>query len=161
MDKTEIGSTPKVKKKINKKILIIILAVILALIIGTSVLIYAKVKGVPVKSLIEKYLPEKSEQTLSLNEFLVNLNYDTGPSNEVLRINIAIKYIDSKNTERMVSEVPMIRDIILTNLRDLQAESILEEEIIYNFKKNTKDDINELLQQDIVTQVYVTDLIIR
>lgn len=161
MEKTEEKPKNKFKRLISKKIIIPIVASMLLLLVSGSVLIYSKASGQSVKEMLQSFAPEKSEHTVVLSEFLVNLNSQIAPANTVLRINIAIKYLDEKNTERIASETPMIRDIILSHLRDLRVETILEEKTIEDFKKNAKKSINELLNEDIVTQVYITDMIIR
>lgn len=161
MDKTEQKPAVKVKKVISKKIAIPIIAAIVLLTISVGGLIYSRVSGQTVKEMVQSFAPEKTEHTIALSEFLVNLNSKVAPTNTVLRINIAIKYLDEKNNERMAAEIPMIRDIILSHLRELKVETILEEKTIEEFKKNAKQSINEHLNEEIVTQVYVTDMIIR
>lgn len=161
MDKTEQRPKTKVKRSINKKILIPVIILLLILVVSAGVLIYSKATGQTVKELLKSFEPEKTEHTMVLSEFLVNLNSQAAPTNAVLRINIAIKYLDEKNIEKVSAETPMIRDIILSHLRDLSVENILEEKTIEEFKSNAKESINELLNEDIVTQVYITDMIIR
>lgn len=161
MEKTEQRPKTKVKRSINKKILIPVIILLLILVVSAGVLIYSKATGQTVKELLKSFEPEKTEHTMVLSEFLVNLNSQAAPTNAVLRINIAIKYLDEKNIEKVSAETPMIRDIILSHLRDLSVENILEEKTIEEFKSNAKESINELLNEDIVTQVYITDMIIR
>jgi flagellar basal body-associated protein FliL len=161
MDKIEIKPIDNVKRKLSKKIVVPIILVMAILVISGGILIYSKVSGKTIGELTQRFAPEKSEHTLVLNEFLVNLNSGITPTSTVLRINIAIKYIDEKNTEVMKAEIPMIRDIILTHLMELQVETILEDKTIEDFKNRTRDSINLHLDDEIATQVYVTDMIIR
>ena len=99
MDKTEQKPMVKAKRGISKKIAVPIIAAIVLLTISVGVLIYSKASGQTVKEMVQSFAPEKTEHTIVLSEFLVNLNSQVAPTNTVLRINIAIKYLDEKNSK--------------------------------------------------------------
>lgn len=158
--RTMPGKTRK-RWNINPKKRWVAVALLIALLLVGGAVFYMKIAGMAPKDLLNEWKGEPAEQTLVLEEFLVNLNTYGVPTAPVLRIHIAIKYLDEKNQERMKGEIPMIRDLILTNLRALRLETVLEEASMEEFKKKTREDLNAYFEENLVTQIYITDLIVR
>lgn len=166
MDNVEVAGRPMPGKsrkrfKIHAKKRWFAVALLAVFLIVGGTVFYMKVSGLTTKDLLKGWIREPAEQTLVLEEFLVNLNTYAVPASPVLRIHIAVKYLDEKNQERMNAEIPMIRDLILSNLRSLHLETVLEEASIEEFKKKTREDLNAYFDENLVTQIYITDLIVR
>lgn len=158
--KTMPGKSRK-RLKIHAKKRGAVVALLIVLLLVGGIFVSMKIAGLTPADLMKEWTVEPAEQTLVLEEFLVNLNTYVVPSAPVLRIHIAVKYLDEKNQERMNAEIPMIRDLILSNLRSLHLETVLEEASIEEFKKKTREDLNAYFKENLVTQIYITDLIVR
>ena len=161
MEKTNEAVGKKTKPKNRKKLLIIIGVIGILLMTVSGVVIYSVVTETPIMVMAESFRSEPSEETLVLEEFLVNLNSESGPSNQYLKIDIALEYRDSKNTEILTAAMPMIRNEIIVSLRDLRRETVLEEESIEAFKEQAKNAINARLEEEIVDEIYITNMIVR
>lgn len=148
-------------KKKNKKLIIIIVAVIALLVLAGGLIIYSLVTDTSFGDMLAYFEPEVTEETMVLDEFLVNVASHQGSTDQLLRINLAIKYLDADNTEKIRAAVPMMRDIVLSNLRDLKIEIIHQDETIRTFKESTRESLNQHFGEEIVTEVYVTDMIVR
>ncbi len=55
----------------------------------------------------------------------------------------------------------MIRNEILVCLRELRRETVLEEESIEEFKVQAKNAINQRLDDEIIEEIYITNMIVR
>ncbi|MDY0235493.1 MAG: flagellar basal body-associated FliL family protein [Gudongella sp.] len=149
------------KKRMSKKIIIPIILVIVILLTTTGIFIYSKVVNKSITEIFSKFESEEKEYTVTLDEFLVNLNSDYGDSKEYLRINMALMYTDEKQTEKIQSNISLIRDLIISSLRDVTIENALEEETMINVKLKIMESINHNLGQDLIKEVYITDIIVK
>ena len=161
MEKINQTEDKKKSPKNRKKLLIIIGALSLLLLFAIGVGIYSLATDTPIIDMVEALRPEPSEETLVLEEFLVNLNSEAGATNQYLKINIALGYPGSGNTEVLTSAMPMIRNEILACLRELRRETVLEEESIEAFKEQAKNAINARLEEDLIEEIYITNMIVR
>ena len=161
MEKTNPTEVKKKMPKKRKKLLIITGVIGLLLLVVSGVVIYSAVTETPITEMVDRFRPEPSEETLVMEEFLVNLNSESGPTNQYLKINMALGYLGSNNTEILTASMPMIRNEILISLRDLRRETVLEEESIEEFKQQAKNAINSRLDEDIIDEIYITNIIVR
>ena len=161
MEKINQKEQTKKKPKNRKKLMIIIGALSLLLLFVIGVGIYSMATETPIVEMVEALRPEPSKETLVLEEFLVNLNSEGGPTNQFLKINIALGYAGSGNTETLTAAMPMIRNEILVCLRELRRETVLEEESIEEFKVQAKNAINQRLDDEIIEEIYITNMIVR
>jgi flagellar protein FliL len=161
MEKTNQTADNNTSQKKRRKLSIIIGVIGLLLITLTGVIVYSVATETPIREIAEGFRSEPSEETLVLEEFLVNLNSESGPTNQFLKINIALEYRDSNNTETLTDSMPMIRNEILACLRDLRRESVLEEASIEAFKDHAREAINARLDEEIIDEIYITNMIVR
>lgn len=160
MEKNDVNEA-KPKKKMSKKIIIPIVLVIIILLSTTGLFVYAKVVDKPISEMFNRFAPEEKEHTITLEEFLVNLNSEYGDSKQYLRVNIALMYTDEKQTEKIQDNISLIRDLIISCLRDVTLENALEEETMINFKKKAVESINDSLGQGLIKELYITDIIVK
>ena len=147
-------------KKMTKKLLIIIVVLALLLVLLGGLFAYSQITDTPLSTIIESIKPKQPDETFVLNEFLMNANSDIGKTNQVMRINVALSHIGGQ-AERVVIAEPIIRDIIFSNLKEIKLEDIPDNATIEKFKISTLDNLNEHFQDELITGVYVTDLIVR
>lgn len=151
----------KVKKKLSKKIIIPLILLVVIIFSFSGLLVYSKVIDKPVAETIGKLAPEEKEYVIALDEFLVNLNSGFGASKQFLRINMALMYTDQKQTGKIDMNISLIRDLIISSLRDVTVENALEEQTMIDFKENAKKNINKKLGQDLIQEIYITDIIVK
>ena len=78
-----------------------------------------------------------------------------------LKIKIALMYTDEKQEKNLSSNVNKIRDVIINQLRSKTPEEILDIEKTSELKKEIVDEINSAIKNDIVKDIYFTDLVIQ
>jgi flagellar basal body-associated protein FliL len=161
MEKTNQTAEINTSQKKRRKLSILIGVIGLLLIALTGVIAYSVITETPIREIAEGFRSEPTEETLVLEEFLVNLNSESGPTNQFLKINLTLEYRDSDNTEILLESVPMIRNEILACLRDLRRESVLEEASIEAFKDHARAAINTRLPEEIIDEIYITNMIVR
>lgn len=144
------------KKSKLRLVIIVLLVVVIAL---TAIIGYFVVSGNQISD-IKKKLNPIEEQTILLNEFLVNLRFENNRKN-YLKVQIALMYTDAKQTEVINTNISKIRDVILSELRKNSADEILDGEAIVVLKKDIIQKINIALDNDIIKDVYFTDLVIQ
>lgn len=154
MDQTQVT-----EKKGNRKIIIIALLV-LVLVTSASLTYFLASSGM-LAGVVEKFRTEE-ELVLKLEEFTVNLKSESNSfSKHYLKTKMAIMYTDSKQTEKLQSYESKIRDIINGELRSKSYEQILDYGNTATLKSEIKDKINESLNEEMVKEVYITDIIIQ
>lgn len=144
------------KKKKSNALLIILLVLIL---ISVSVVGFFILKEKQFADIAKVFKQEK-EYTLLLNQFVVNLQTETG-GKSYLKMQIALMYTDKKAGKMISSNESKIRDVILKNTLEKTPESIMDGEKILSFKKEIITNINKALNDEIVKDVYFTDFIIQ
>lgn len=145
------------KKKSKLKLVIIILLVVV-IIMGTGIGYFA-ISGKQVSDVVEKLKPIE-EQTVLLKEFLVNLKFD-GNKKTYLKVQIALMFTDKKQTEFINLNTSKIRDVIISELRKNSAEEVLDEKELLSLKNEIIKKLNHALGEDIIKDVYFTDLVIQ
>lgn len=149
------------EKKTEKKskltiVIIILLVVVIAL---TATIGYFLLSGNKIPDRVKKVKPPE-EHTVLLNEFLVNLRFENNKKN-YLKVQIALMYTEKKQTILIDSNVSKIRDIILSELRKNSADEILDVDKITNLKDEIIKKLNLALDDDVIKDVYFTDLVIQ
>lgn len=145
------------EKKSKLKLVIIILLVVIILL--GIVIGYFVISGKKISDIKEKMNPIE-EQTVLLNEFLVNLKFENTKKN-YLKVRIALMYTDKKQTEVINANNSKIRDLILSELTKRNAEEILNIEAINDLKLEIIKNLNLALDGDIIKDIYFTDMVVQ
>ena len=147
----------KVQKKSNFRILIILL---LILVLASTLFVgYFLIRDRDAADLVSVFKTE-GENTILLDEFIVNLKSEKSMRN-YLKIKIALMYTDEKQEKNLSANVNKIRDVIINQLRSKTPEEILDIEKTSELKKEIVDEINSAIKNDIVKDIYFTDLVIQ
>ena len=149
---------PSTNKKGKKKVIIISLIIVLVLVIS-SVIGYLLVSGKQFADITEMF-KSHDEQSILLKEFVINLKSENGAKN-YLKVQIALMYIENKHGEIIISNVNKIRDQIHKDLRKKTSQDILDGDNITLIKKEIINNINLVLKENIVKDVYFTDLVVQ
>ena len=95
-----------------------------------------------------------------LDEFVVNLKSE-GSIKHYLKVKIALMYTEEKQGILIESSVNKIRDVIISNLREKSYKEMLEAENFLTLKKEVIDNLNLAINEDIIKDIYITDIIIQ
>lgn len=149
---------PKPKMGLDVKIILAGLVVFL-LAIGASYFL--------MKSLMAPLLPHdesnnkkeiSSETLVPVGEFATNVEAVAG--NRYLKVEIVIGTTDKKAQESIGNLMPVIKDSILTIL---QSKTVADLDVRNrdNLKEELREDINEKLGSEMVTQIFFTNFIMN
>lgn len=140
------------------KILIIVLLVLAIVLLG--VIGYFVVFDGESISLAGIFTSSENEHTYLLEEFTVNLKAEDNGRNYA-KAQIALMYTDSDHENTLMVNTIKIRDIIINELRSLTSEELLDGDNTENIKTRIRESINIELGQDLVEDIYFSDLIVQ
>lgn len=156
------------EKETKKKISGLILAVVAGIIVLVAGMgIGITVFGSPAEeSFLTRFTSntevEASEVSIPLDEFIVNVYGETARSQALVRMELTLTSYDDQAKEIVDEEIAKIRDAVIHVTASLSVESILEEEEgEFVIKDMIKDRINRSLEQDLIEDVYVTNILIQ
>lgn len=150
-------ATEETEKKSKAKLIIIslvVFALVVSFLIG-----YLIISGKNIPDIVKGMKPDK-EYSVLLNEFVVNLSNENSIKN-YLKIQIALMYTDKKHGDMINENMNKIRDVIIADLRSKSSSEMLNEDNTSNVKKEIITNINTILKDDIVKDVYFTELVIQ
>ncbi|WP_414838999.1 flagellar basal body-associated protein FliL [Carnobacterium sp. TMP28] len=149
------------KKKKKKKWLIPVI-IIVANVVIIGVIVFGFTSG-KAQTLIKSLKEEKKvETTVPLEEFLVNLSSENEKKEQFLKIELSV-YSDEKDSQELIiSKTPQIRNAIINVLRKQTAETIFgEDQTLLVLKKELINQINESLDEKIVSDIFITNIIMQ
>lgn len=147
---------PEPKKKKSKNMILIIIIVVAVLAGGTGAFFFftkSKAK--------EKKEETKAEEGVmfALEPFVVNLSDQTG--NRFLKISVQLELAGPLMMEKAKGKTPQIRDAIITLLTNKTSEALMSPE----GKLQLKDEINirgnQILGENSVKNVFLTDFVMQ
>lgn len=153
MDTTEVSSRSR-----GFKILVIVLLVLAISLLG--IIGYFTIFGGENNQLVNLF-SSSDEYTFLLEEFVVNLQTEENYSRNYLKTEIALMYTDNKQEETLNINTHKIRDTIINQLRLLTSEEILNGDNTPNLKSILTESINTALGEEVIKDVYFSDLIIQ
>lgn len=152
-------NTDKESKK--KKKWLIPIMMIVTLIIG-GMITFGFTSG-KVQAFVKNVKEEKKvETTIPLEEFLVNLAPEQGKSQQFLKIEIAVHSNKKDAQEQIDANIPQIRNAIITVLRKQTADIIYgEDQELTAFKKELATQVNQSLDEPVISEVFITNIIMQ
>lgn len=158
-EKKEKVAKEKKPLDISKIVIIALLALILFL---TAAILFFVVSDNDGESILPTFQTkeEDGENTMLLEEFIVNLK-ESGKIKHFLKITMALMYTDTDQTEVIEANINKIRDSIIESIRTYTYEDLLKDEGTGQLKKEMIVNVNEVLGQEIIKGIYVTDIIVQ
>ena len=140
-------------KKKPPLMVIIVAAVLLGLVIS-----FAFVKQVSAK---ESTQPKKVEPgpVIPLDEFLINLADPGGDHFLKLTIALELSKAKGKTPEELKDQIPAMRDAINSALNEKTRDDLVTNAKREKIKQQLKIAVNKKLGDELVTQVYFTNLV--
>ena len=108
----------------------------------------------------EEQQQEKKEfgPTYTLGEFTVNLS-DSG-GYQFIKASIVVEVSDEKVIEELEKRSPQLRDVLISNMREASVDEI-EEPGARTLKTNIKNELNTVLSEGQIENVWFTQLVIQ
>lgn len=151
----------KEKKGINKNVLLIVLAIPFLVAFGVfagSYLTGASTQVVSGNEANEQQLPET---TVPLEEFLLNLE----PIDNVysyMRLEVSLSSTKEDGVEKINANLDKIRDVIIYKVSRLTVDDIFDEDQgTQKLKELLRTAINELFGEDLIHDVYLTNIVVQ
>lgn len=151
----------KSKEKEKKNWLMPVILIVSALIIGgivsfsiTSGKVQAFVQGLGEE--------EPVETTVPLEEFLINLSPAKAEKGQYLKIELSVYSLEKDAQVVIDKNIPQIRDAVISVLRTKTSDTVFqEEEGSLVLKKELISRINETLGEPVVSDVFITNIIMQ
>ncbi|MFZ7120941.1 MAG: flagellar basal body-associated FliL family protein [Eubacteriaceae bacterium] len=151
-------SPEETKQKKSKFKLIVIILIVLVLLLST-VIGYFAITGKSIATVLSSF--EKHEEFyIVLDDFVVNINGINDKSN-YLKTQVSLSYTNKKYEDIISSNTSKIRDVIITSLREKSTVELLNCDNIEQIKQEIVQNVNEILNQEVVENLYFTDFLIQ
>ena len=108
----------------------------------------------------EEQKQEKKEfgPTYTLGDFTVNLS-DSG-GYQFIKASIVVEVSDEKVIQELEKRSPQLRDVLISNMREASVKEI-EEPGAKNLKRKIKNELNTVLGEGQIENVWFTQLVIQ
>lgn len=146
----------KPKKKSKLLIIIVALVVLLGGAAGAYFFLLSKPASQQTKTATEK---ESQGVNFALEPFVVNL-MDQGGS-KYLKVSIQLELSDVKLSEQAKNKTPQIRDAIITLLTNKTSDELITPEGKLLLKDEIKQRVSQILGENAVKNVYLTDFVMQ
>lgn len=151
----------KKKKKFtfNKNILLVLAVPIL---MALGVVIGSYISGESLANPNESQAEEiGEEETIVLDEFLLNLE-PAGNINRYIKLDLALSTVKDKGLAKIERNINVIRDVIIYEISRESVETIFEDDNkSFAFKNKLKTKINDALDDDLVHEIYISNIVIQ
>lgn len=152
-DRIELNQ-PATKKK--SKLPIILAAVLVVLIAGGFTTYAFLTKSFFFAPKAEKKI---EEQEYSLKEFIVNLNEEK--TKRYIKATVVLGYEDTKALSKLDGNNAQLRDRVISIFRSKSGEYIEDVNNTDALKQEIIKGVNELLEEEIVKNIYFVDILIQ
>ncbi|HQA04468.1 MAG TPA: flagellar basal body-associated FliL family protein [Thermodesulfovibrio thiophilus] len=156
----EQSDTQQEKPKKKRKFSLIIIIAVIVLAVGAAGAYLLLVKGsTDKKGIIAKDSKNAITVNFALEPFVVNLMDQSG--SKYLKVSIQIELSDARLLESAKNKTPQIRDIIITLLTNKTSDELITPEGKLLLKDEIKQRINQILGDNSVVNVYLTDFVMQ
>ncbi len=142
----------------NNKLLVTVLIIIttIALLGTTALVVVMKIKGSENETVKEPTIDKIVESSVDVPEITTNLL-----GGEYVRIQFKIHTENKKAKEELEKRDFQVRNIIIQELSEMRSEQFQGKEGIGNLEDVIKKQVNELMQEGNVIQVYTTAFVLQ
>lgn len=101
------------------------------------------------------------ERTMVLDEFLLNLE-PSGNVNRYVKLELALSTVKDDGLTVIEEKINVIRDVIIYEISRESVETIFEDDNkSFAFKEKLKKKINEALGNEIIHEIYISNIVIQ
>lgn len=149
------------KEKQGTKRLLIIFAILGAIVIG-AVVSFGVTSGKAAEIIEGLSKKEVVETTVPLEEFLINLAPEKSGRGNYLKIELSVYSTEKDAEEEINKNIPQIRDAVINVLRTKSADSVFQkEEDSLVLKKELISQINKTLDEPLISDVFITNIVMQ
>jgi|SRR5208283_1689643 len=160
MENDEV-ETPKKNKKGSKSLILIIIIAVAVLAGGGSAFFFLTKSGngekTPKKS--EEQRKKEESAMFALDPFVVNLNDQS--ASKFLKVSMQLELSNQADLESVKAKTPQIRDVIINILTSKTADSLMSPEGKLQLKDEINMQINQILGNNTVKNVYLTEFVMQ
>ena len=150
----------KERKGINSN-LIMVLAIPLLVAIGVLAGSYISGSNAQIISGQEAQQVTVPEATVTLDEFLLNLEPTNNKANYI-RLEISLSSTQEAGSDKITANLDKIRDSVIHTVSRLTVDDVYNEEMsTKKLKDILKQSLNELFEDELVHNVYVTNIVVQ
>lgn len=153
--------TPNAKNS-GSKSKVIIIALITVILVLTGVVgfsLMGNMNEIPFISNLTKE-PEPVEVQVPLEEFLINVSDEDGSNTAMVKLEVSVSSYAEGAEELIGLEIAKVRDAIIHVVSNESIDTLLaREEGSFVIKKALKDRINESFGEEIVDEVFITNIL--
>ena len=154
------GKEEKGKKGGKKKLLLfLIVGIVVIVVAGTAVLLLTSPKGGGEGGEEVKKSHPENTVIYSMEPIVVNLFDPTG--RRYIQIALALELENKKMEEEVKNNEPKIKDVIISVLSSKTPEEVLQPQAKELIKKELLQKINEVLGENVVLHIYITQYIVE
>lgn len=150
----------KEKKGINSNLLLVIS---IPLLVAIGVLAGGFITGANPQIVSGSQVPsaQVAEQTVTLEEFLLNLESPKNNHNYI-RLQVALSSRLEGGEERINENLDKIRDNLIHTVSRLTVEDVYNDEVgTQKLKEILKKSLNDLFEDPIIDDVYITNIVVQ
>ncbi|MGD0283094.1 MAG: flagellar basal body-associated protein FliL [Dissulfurispiraceae bacterium] len=156
----EEGEEPVAKKKKGGKSLILIIVIAVAVLAGGGGAFFFLTKsGGGEKSQKKEDLKKEESSMFSLEPFVVNLSDQT--SNKFLKVSMQLELSNQSVMESAKAKTPQIRDAIINLLTSKTSDLLMSPEGKLQLKDEINMMANQILGNNTVKNVYLTEFVMQ
>jgi flagellar FliL protein len=156
-EKLEEGQAEEPKKKKGKGLLLIIIIAVVAIATGAGLyfFVFSKSGDKPKKE------GAKVEEgvTFALDPFVVNLSDPTGT--RFLKVSLQLELAGPAVSEKAKTKTPQMRDAIISLLTSKTSDALISPEGKLQLKDEINLRVNQILGENSVKNVYLTDFVMQ
>jgi len=148
------------KAPANKKnlLLLLLIPILIALGVVAGTFLTSRRSDKPIVLLTDK----KTTVTVPLDEFLINLGQAENKRDQFVKLEISLQSTEKKADETIASKLPQIRDAIIYTVHQKNSSNLFEEKDgSFTLKEELKQRLNEALGQELVSEVYITNILMQ
>lgn len=149
----------KKKFQLNKNVLFV-LSIPLLVALGVFIGSYFVGNASQGKQMVEARENVK-EQTVNLEEFVLNLE-PTGNARRYIRLELALSTIEKGGIEKIENKMSVIRDAVIYEVSKRSIDKVYEDaDNSFLLKEQLKNKINEMLDEELINEVYISNMVIQ
>lgn len=160
-----VQNSEQSKKKKGRNLVIGIVSGVIILVAGMGI-------GITVfgnsgeESLMSRFKTSNEAQAteiaIPLDEFIVNVKGETARSQSIVRMEITVTSMDDDASEIIATDIAKVRDAVIHVVSSQSVSTIMEEKDgEFIVKDQIKDRINQSLGNELIEDVYVTNILIQ
>ncbi len=144
-------------KRLNKKLLTVLFIIVTSIsIIGMTALAVVNNNLKKGNEQNEKTIDEIVDATVEVPEITTNV-----ASGNIVQLSMRLETNDKKAKEELEKREFQVKDIVISVLANMEAKELEGENGMNLLKEKVKNNVNQLMQEGEVKEIYITSFILQ